>query len=448
LEISIIQILFLLFLAYAVAPTALIRLGRVGAVTRAPKGGSRVVLTFDDGPDPLYTPQILEILRSHQVKACFFLVGSKARANPELVRQIFKAGHEIGNHGFWHKPVWLLGPVSTARDINDTNRAIEELTGQKIRYCRPNWGLFNLFSIVYYHLKGFKVVLWTFMSWDWTKGATPESITHKVMNRVRDGAILVLHDSDKTTGAAKGGPVQVIAALPEILERLQQRGLRTVPLEEIIKESQSLTFIKFFRRDCGVYDWAFRKLSGIRNLRDDKSSFYRIAFRRYRGKDWLMPDGSMLKAGETYLELHINNEHLLATIGENVKVERAALIALREVRSELPAVAQLLHKDNRYRHIKALLAITLLHRGTEHLGFTAYDMQQGPLRTLISWYERWLLGLYHPGGFKKLGSYRDKLGPNNVVMTRQDLMQRYLPVDAPASLGTEQVSTVGQDCAL
>lgn len=430
MDTSFLQILFLLFLAYAVAPTVLIRFGRVGAISRAPKGEGRVVLTFDDGPDPFYTPQILEILRDQQVKACFFVVGSKARANPELLRQIIKAGHEIGNHGFWHKPVWFFGPVSTARDINETNRTIEEFTGQKVRYCRPNWGLFNLFSIIYYKLKGLKVVLWTFMSWDWPKSATAESITRNVLSRVHDGAILVLHDSDKTAGAAKGGPLQVITALPKILEGLQQRNLRIVPLEEIIKRNHSLTFKECFRRVWGVYDWAIRKLSGIRDLREGKSSFYRIAFRRYRGKDWLMPDGSVLKAGETYLELHINNEHLLASIGENVKVERAALIALREVRSELPLVATLLNKDNRYRQIKVLLAITLLHRGTERLGFTAYDMPQGPLRTLIGWYERWLLGLYHPGGFKKLGAYRDKLVPKYIVMTRQDLMQRYLPADS------------------
>jgi hypothetical protein len=354
------------------------------------------------------------------------VVGSKARENPDLVRQIVKSGHEVGNHGFYHKPAWLMGPGSAARDISETNRAIEETTGQKTRFCRPPWGLFNLFSIAYFRLKGLKVVLWTYMAWDWTKSATPQSITHKVLDRARDGAILILHDCDKTTGAANGGPAHVIAALPTILEGLKQQGLKIVTLEEITRGNHSITFMKCFRRVWGIYDWAFRKLSGIRDLRDGKSSFYRIALRRYRGKDWLMPDGSMLKAGETYLELHINNEHLLASIGENVKVERAALIALREVRKELPVVAQLLNSDNRYRHIKVLLAITLLHRGTEHLGFTAYDMPKGPVRTLIGWYERWLLGLYHPGGFKKLGDYRDKLEPKYVVMTKQDLMQRYL----------------------
>lgn len=417
-------ILFLVFLGYAVAPTVLIRLSSIGAISRAPRGGGRVALTFDDGPDPYYTPQILEILSKYQVKACFFLVGSKVKQSPELVNQIAKAGHEIGNHGFWHKPVWLLGPVATARDILETNRAIEECTGQEVRYCRPNWGLFNLFSIIYYRLKGLTVVLWTFMSWDWTKGATPESITSKILNRARDGSILILHDSDKTAGAATGSPAHVIAALPAILEGLQQKGLRLVSLKEFTGTNRRLTFKNCLRRVWGGYDWAIRKLSGIRDLQEGKSSFYRVAFRRYRGKDWLMPDGSVLKAGDAYLELHINNDYLLNSVGENTG--RAAMIALREVRKELPVVARLLENDNRYRDIKVLLAITLLHRGTEHLGFTAYDMPQGPLRTITGWYERWLLGLYHPGGFKKLGFYRDKLVPKYIVMTRQDLLQRYL----------------------
>lgn len=422
---DLVQILFLVFLGYTVAPTVLIRLGGIGALSRAPKGNGRVTLTFDDGPDPAYTPQILEILNKHQVKACFFVVGSKAKENPALLRQIAEAGHEIGNHGFWHKPVWLLGPGSTARDIHETNRTIEEYTGQKVRYCRPAWGLFNLYSIAYYRLKGLKVVLWTFMSWDWTKSATPESITRKVLRRARDGSILILHDSDKTAGAAGGGPSHVIKALPAIFDGLRQKGLTLVPLEEFTMTKHRLTLKSFLRRVWGVYDWAIRKLSGIRDLQEGKSSFYRVAFRRYRGKDWRMPDGSVLKAGQTYLEIHINNEYLLKTIGANVKADRAALIALREVRKELVVLAQLLEGDSRYRDIRVLLAITLLHRGTEHLGFSAYDMPQGPLRTLVGWYERWLLGLYHPGGFKNLGAYRDTLVPKYIVMTRQELLKRY-----------------------
>ncbi|MDD2443878.1 MAG: polysaccharide deacetylase family protein [Desulfotomaculaceae bacterium] len=228
-----IKIVFLILFAYAIAPTAIIRLGRVGAVSRAPKGNGKVALTFDDGPDPRYTPQILDVLSLYQVKACFFVVGSKARNQPELVRRIVREGHEIGNHGLGHKVLWLLGPCATVREIAGANRIIEEITGEGVRLYRPAWGLFNIFSIYYCRLKALQVVLWTYMSWDWVKRATPESITRKVFDRVRDGTILVLHDSDSTPGAAEGGSARVVAALPHILDGLKQRGLQVAPWRKL-----------------------------------------------------------------------------------------------------------------------------------------------------------------------------------------------------------------------
>ena len=90
------------------------------------------------------------------------------------------------------------------------------------------------------------------------------------------------------------------------------------------------------RQTWSKLDWVIRKLSRINDLRPGKGSLLRIARRKYRGKDWLMPDGSILRAGDTYIELHINNEYLLRTIGQKTSVERAALIVLREARRDLP----------------------------------------------------------------------------------------------------------------
>lgn len=444
-EASFFQILFLLFLVYAVAPTALIRLGRVGAISRAPAGKRRIALTFDDGPDPRYTPQILDILGRYQVKACFFVVGAKARAHPELIRQIVQAGHEIGNHGFSHKAAWLLSPVATSREIMETNRAIEELTGQKTRFCRPAWGLFNLFSIWYCWFKGLKVVLWTYMSWDWIKKATPESITRKVLGRIKDGAILVFHDSDSTPGAAEGGPARVVAALPVILEGLKQKGLQVVPLEDIIKKrNRRVTFKRCIQGLWSLIEPVIRRLAGIRDLGDGKTSIWRVALRRYRGRDWPMPDGSVLRPGDHYLELHINNDRLLNLIDENTSVERMALIAMREVRNGLPAVAGLLNSDERFGKVKVIFGITLLHRGSGRIGFTVYDMKPGLFSRLTGWYERWLLALFHPGGLRSLKAYRDELTPKYVVMTRQELMRRYPPAHPAPAPARRPVETSGK----
>lgn len=231
-DVSLTKLFLVIFLLYGVVPTALIRLTGIGAVSRAPAGRRHVAITFDDGPDPRYTPRILDLLEKHQIKACFFLVGQKAREHPEIVRRIAAAGHEIGVHGYSHKPAWLLGPRATAREIDKAILAVEEVTGQKPLYFRPAWGLFNLFSPIYCRKKGVKFILWTYMSWDWTKKATPQSIIQKTLRRLADGAILVFHDSDTAPGAAPGSPEKVVAALSVIIEELKSRGLAVVPLKE------------------------------------------------------------------------------------------------------------------------------------------------------------------------------------------------------------------------
>lgn len=424
MEMSFFKILFLIVFVYSVAPTVLVRLSRIGAVSRVPRCGGKVALTFDDGPDPLYTPQILEILRRHQVRACFFVVGTKARANPEITRQIVKAGHEIGNHGYGHKAAWLLGPRATSREIGEASLAIEELTGQKTRFCRPAWGLFNLFSIWYCRLKGLKVVLWTYMSWDWTSKATPESITNKILNRIRDGAILVLHDSDAAPGAAKGSPSRVVEALPHILDGLKQRGLQVAPLEEMMALTNKPFLKKRLQQLWSSIDGIIRLLSGIRDMGDGKNSIWRIALRRRRRKDWPMPDGVVLKRGEIFLELHLNNDRLLSLLDQSTSMERATIIAMHEVRNGLPALAEFLNSNEKYSKVNIILGITLLHRGLGRFGFTVLDMTPGLAQTMIGLYQRWLLAVFHPDGFKGLKRYRTKLTPKYVVITRQELISK------------------------
>lgn len=429
MRFSFFQILVIIILAYTVLPTLLIRFMRIGAISRAPKGGGRIALTFDDGPDPRYTPQILDLLKRYQVKACFFVVGAKARAHPDLIRRIVQDGHEVGNHGFKHKAAWLLGPRATTREIKETNQTLEELTGKKTRFCRPAWGLFNLFSVWYCWLKDQKVVLWTFMSWDWIKKATPESIAYRVINRIRDGAILIFHDSDSTIGAAEGSPARVVAALPQILDGLRHKGLRVVPLEEIVaKKTHGKKLRHIARWLWSKFDSLIRRLAGIREL-EDGGAIWRIARRRFRGKDWRLPDGSLLRAGEYYLELHINNDRLLSLIKDNTSVEQMAITAMREVRKGLPELVKLLNCNKQFSEVKVLIGITLLHRGLVRIGFSVVDMKAGLFHTLTCWYEKMLLAFYHPGGFKNLKAYRNKLTPKYVVMTRQELMRRYPPVE-------------------
>jgi len=418
------KILFSVVFIYSLAPTLLVRLGGLGALTRAAGGYSRVALTFDDGPDPHYTPQILEILHRYQVKACFFVVGAKVLAYPELTREILEEGHTIGNHGFRHKAIWLLGPSATRKDIGDANLAIEKLTGQMTIFYRPAWGLFNLSSIRYCCLKGMKIILWTYWSWDWIKKATPESICRNVLHKIKDGTIIILHDSDSAPGAVKGGPARMIEALPHILEGIEQKGLKVASLDEIIIHKKKLTFKKMLQKIWGLADHLVRVLSGIKEI--PGCTTWRFALHTHHGSDWTLYNGITLKPGEPYLDLHANNDRFLELIDENTSVERSAIIVMREMLNNLPRLAEFLQSDKRVEKVNIIMGITLLHRGLGRIGFTIVDMKPGISKTLIGWYERWLLGIYHPGGFKKQKSYREKLSPKYVIITRQELM-RHLP---------------------
>ncbi|RJQ31404.1 MAG: polysaccharide deacetylase family protein [Peptococcaceae bacterium] len=426
-DLSPFEIVSLVLCVYAIGPTILVRIARFGAISRAPGGKSRVALTFDDGPDPRYTPQILDILKRHQVKACFFVIGQKAREYPELIKQIVQAGHEIGNHGFNHRMPWLLGPGATLREIKEASRAIEETAGRSIRFYRPAWGLCNFFSLCYYWLKGQQVILWTYMSWDWIKKATPEGITRKVLSKIKDGAILVLHDSDTTPGAAPGAPARVVSALPEILEGLKRLGLQVVPLTEITRHRPHRSVISVIQRCWKLIDAVIRRLSGITDPGGKGSpGVYRLALRRYHGRDLRLPDGVVLQKRDHYAELHLNNDYLLELTKQSNSTAGMGLSLARSGQDAMPVIARHLTEEPRFQKAKAILAVTLMHRGAERLGFSIHDLQPGVFPWLTRWYEIWLLILFHPDGLKRFKKHKHKLTLKQIAMSRAELMRRYL----------------------
>lgn len=203
-------------------------LGR-GVVCRGPAGGSGLALTFDDGPDPCYTPQILDLLAAHGARATFFVVGRKVRNHPELVRRMVAEGHEVGNHTFSHLHAWLTWPHKVWTEIEEGERAIEEVTGQRPRYFRPPWGAFNLFSGLV-ALRRYRVVLWSCEVRDWAPGATSSQVAEAVLAQAGAGEIVDLHDS----GGAPGAPARTVEALRLILPGLAARGLKSVTLSELL----------------------------------------------------------------------------------------------------------------------------------------------------------------------------------------------------------------------
>ncbi|MEU7341114.1 polysaccharide deacetylase family protein [Streptomyces sp. NPDC007074] len=181
-----------------------------------------IALTFDDGPDPLSTPHFLRLLAERQVRATFFLLGGEAHRSPGLVREIAAAGHEIGVHGWLHRPLLLRGPRATYEDFARARDTVADITGRRPTLFRPPYGVMSTAAHVAARRLGLTPVLWTCWGEDWTARATPESVHRTVTSGLDGGGTVLLHDSDRTS--APGAWRSALGALPRILDTCGQRG--------------------------------------------------------------------------------------------------------------------------------------------------------------------------------------------------------------------------------
>lgn len=187
-----------------------------------------VALTFDDGPQPAYTPQILRILEEHGVTATFFVIGRNAKRYPELLRKIHSAGHALGNHTFSHVKLTAVRNGALREEVERTGEIILQETGVKTALFRPPFGAFDARSLAELAIRRLEVVLWSVDSRDWVT-PVPQEIRHNVESTAQAGAIILLHDVHP----------QTVQALPGIIEVLKAKGYGFVTVPEMIPPSQT-----------------------------------------------------------------------------------------------------------------------------------------------------------------------------------------------------------------
>ena len=200
-------------------------------------GEHQVAITFDDGPDPDWTPKILDILKQANVKAAFFLVGMNAEKYPGLVRRIVNEGHEIGNHTYYHPNLALAWPEHVRLELNATQLLIETITGRATTLFRPPYAadtqpsqMSELMPLQIAQELSYLVVLENIDPQDWARPGA-DIILQRVKQQRRDGSIILLHD-------AGGDRSQTVAALPRILDWLHTRGDTVVPLSTLLGTSR------------------------------------------------------------------------------------------------------------------------------------------------------------------------------------------------------------------
>lgn len=199
----------------------------VDAIVRGPRGARGVALTFDDGPDPEWTPKALDALDAAGVKGTFFLIGRKVKKYPEVAREIVRRGHAIGLHSHRHDRLMSFRLASTwRRDLQRGLRAIREATGEDTRLFRPPIGHTN--PSIPGVLRELRLVTigWSVSGRDGIAG-DPEDVAARVADGLEDGAIVLLHDAAEREDREPPG----VRALPKILDAIREKGLEVVSLE-------------------------------------------------------------------------------------------------------------------------------------------------------------------------------------------------------------------------
>lgn len=193
---------------------------------------NQVALTFDDGPDIRFTPQVLDVLGQYQVKGTFFLMGARAREHSDIVTRINNEGHAIGNHAYWH-PNLVEEPLDRAHwEITTAEDTIAEIVGYRPKIFRPPYGSLNREIVELAADLDYSVILWNVDSLDWTQPGA-ERISDVVLANAGPGSIILMHDGGDWTMDLSG----TVNSLHEIIPFLQAEGLEFVTVPELLNIS-------------------------------------------------------------------------------------------------------------------------------------------------------------------------------------------------------------------
>ncbi len=423
------RMLIIFFCLYAIIPLIITNTLGLGVF----KGGStrkEIAFTFDDGPHKGYTPRLLDLLKKYNIKATFFVLGSKAEQFPELVLRMHQEGHLIGVHNYFHWANSFMPPWKVKGQINRSATIIEQITGMRPLYYRPPWGLLNAFDFIVH--RKLRIVMWTLMVGDWRSRGGKEKIRRKLLKSVKAGDVILLHDSGDTLGAEKLAPLHMIEALEEVLKEVSQQGYTFVRIDEMIElndvDGQVDKKVSRLKRVLVnawmVWERLFHKLFRV-NLIDPNNKLLRMRVKIYRGKPITLDDGVIIYKGDKMAELHLDNESLFQ-LGANVKTTiQLAIQMIRQVEQLLPQISQLITSNPQYKDVKALNGVTMIHRGTKQLGFTVIDLPKGIGSQCTRLYLKLLLAVIHPEGRQRLQVKKELLVPKMIVMSTKELNKRY-----------------------
>ncbi|MCP3778859.1 polysaccharide deacetylase family protein [Paenibacillus sp. MZ03-122A] len=402
-------------------------------VFRRGKSEQEYALTFDDGPDPVYTSQLLDLLKRFDAKATFFVVGMNAEKHPELLKRMHDEGHLIGIHNYVHKSNWLMRPVTVRRQIAQTESVIRRVTGEGTTFYRPPWGIVNFFDISNTH--GRRIVLWSSMFGDWKASIGAKQLAERMLKKLRGGEVMLLHDCGTTLGADAEAPQNMLIALEKLLRVAQERQLRSVRVDTLFcrQSVNQPTASEMFSTSwskrtlvCGwlQYERLFHVLFRLRPVSQEDTIFY---YRRriYHGPNVNMENSRWLEKGDPIIELHFDNKKLFQLGSTAKSMVHLAIQLIRIVKKQLPDLAQRIVHDSEMKGVKAIYAVSMIHRGPEKLGFQVRELPKGLFKHVSTVYLKLLFRVIHPSGSEQLSEKKDVMVPKLIVMPMDTLFDRF-----------------------
>lgn len=187
-----------------------------------------VCLTFDDGPDPIYTPAILDVLAAYNAKATFFVLGEAAEKFPQLIKRVYAAGHTIGNHTYSHPNPWFTTEDVARHEVIKASAIIAQITGEPPRWFRPPYGRLRFAMRQQATLDNMTTILWNRSIIDWGLMGNAKGIRNR-MQRIEAGDIVLMHDGQREHNR----PDNLLRFLPGFLASLPARSLQARSLDQL-----------------------------------------------------------------------------------------------------------------------------------------------------------------------------------------------------------------------
>jgi peptidoglycan/xylan/chitin deacetylase (PgdA/CDA1 family) len=205
------------------------------AFTGLSRGSKQLALTYDDGPNDPYTQRLLDVLARHDVHATFFLIGRYVQERPEIVRELIKAGHVVGNHTFTHPLLIFKGAREIRSQLENCNRALTDAVGEHSNLFRPPFGGRRPAVLRIARHIGLEPIMWNVTGYDWN-APSAEHIERKVTSQVRGGDVVLLHDGGhRDFGADRS---YTITATDRLISRYKSEGYEFVTIPEMMRKAE------------------------------------------------------------------------------------------------------------------------------------------------------------------------------------------------------------------